>query len=54
MINFPGFGLQFHVSKIVFQIFGVSIYSYAICIVLGILVGIVLLRNEQREIWFEI
>ena len=39
-VIFPELDLEFQVSKIAFTFFGVDIYSYAICIVSGILTAI--------------
>lgn len=52
MIYFPGFKLSFSVHPIAFQLFGVPIYFYAICIVLGIIVAIGLsyMSKEKFEI----
>lgn len=52
VITFPGLNLKFEVSKIAFSIFGISIYKYAVCIVLGILVALVLCKISKQK--FEI
>lgn len=52
MIYFPGFNLSFSIHSIAFKLFGVPIYFYAICIVLGIIVAIGLsyMSKEKFEI----
>ncbi len=40
MIYFPGLNLSFDIHSIAFELFGVKIYFYAICIVLAIIVAI--------------
>ncbi len=42
MIQFPGLHLQFFVNPVAFTMFGISIYWYAICIILAILVSFIL------------
>lgn len=49
VVTFPGLNLTFDVSKIAFSIFGVSIYKYAICIVLGIIIALVLCRISKEK-----
>ena len=34
LVKFPGIGLEFHISKIAFQIRNFVIYKYAVCVVL--------------------
>ncbi len=52
LVTFPGLNLEFEFSKIAFSIFGVSVYKYAICIVLGIAVALIFckLAKEKFEI----
>jgi len=52
IITFPGLNLKFNISKIAFIIFGVPVYKYAVCIVLGILVALFLCRISKQK--FEI
>lgn len=33
-VLFPGLGLEFNISRIAFQIGNITIYKYAVCIVL--------------------
>ena len=40
VVTFPELNLKFEVSKIAFNFFGIDIYSYAICIVVGILTAL--------------
>ena len=42
VVTFPGLNLKFEFSKIAFSLFGVEIYKYAVCIVLGIAIAITL------------
>lgn len=54
-VTFPGFNLSFNFSRVAFSIFGISVYKYAICIVLGMLVGIIIckINAEKLNINFE-
>lgn len=49
MINFPGLGLNLNVPQIAIKIFGINIYWYAICIVLGIVVALVLCGRSKEN-----
>ena len=49
MINFPGLGLNFNVPQIAIKIFGVNIYWYAICIVLGIVVALIICSESKEK-----
>lgn len=55
IVRFPGLNLEFKFSKIAFEIFGASVYKYAVCIVLGILIALVLCRiaKEKYDVEFE-
>ena len=55
IVKFPGLGLELNVPRIAFQLFGINIYFYAICIVLGISVALILskLSKEKYEIEYE-
>lgn len=55
VVTFPGLNLSFEFSKIAFTVFGISVYKYAVCIVLGIVVALVLckLNKEKFGIDFE-
>lgn len=49
VVTFPGLNLSFEFSKIAFSIFGIEIYKYAVCIVLGIAIAIALcLINKEK------
>ena len=50
IVKFPGLGLELNVPRIAFQLFGINIYFYAICIVLGISVALIL-SKLSKEIW---
>lgn len=52
VITFPGLNLKFEISKIAFSIFGIPIYKYAVCIVLGILIALFLCKISKEK--FEI
>ena len=49
MITFPGLNLEFNVRKIAFKIFGIEIYSYAICIVCAIIVAIIICKIQKEK-----
>lgn len=40
IVRFPGLGINLEISKIAFSIFGIDIYNYAFCIILGIVVAL--------------
>ena len=49
VVTFPGLNLSFEVSKVALDIFGFSIYKYAVCIVLGIVVALILCRLNKEK-----
>lgn len=55
LVKFPGLNLEFKFSQIAFYIFGVPIYKYAVCIVFGILIAIIVAKisKEKFDIKFE-
>lgn len=55
VVTFPGLNLSFEFSKIAFTMFGASVYKYAVCIVLGMIVALVLcaLNKEKFNIDYE-
>lgn len=55
VVSFPGLNLKFEFSRIAFSIFGIPIYKYAVCIVLGIIVALILcsVHKEKFEIDFD-
>lgn len=48
-VTFPGLNLNFEISQIAFSLFGIPIYSYAVCIVLGIVVALILCRFSNNK-----
>lgn len=51
-IRFPGFNLILSVPKYAFQIAGVNVYNYAVCIVIGVIIALILARISKNK--FEI
>lgn len=49
LVRFPEFNLEFKFSQIAFYMFGIPIYKYAVCIVLGIIVAIILARFSKEK-----
>lgn len=49
VVEFPGINLKLNVPQITFEIFGVPIYNYAICIVLGVIVALILCRISKNK-----
>lgn len=49
MIKFPGFGLQYNVNLIAFKIYGINIYYYAICIVLGMIAALFVCKISRQK-----
>lgn len=54
-VTFPGFNLSFNFSRVAFNFFGILVYKYAVCIVLGMLIGIIIckINAEKLNINFE-
>lgn len=54
-VAFPGLGINLEINKIAFSIFGANIYWYAICIVTGMILAILLcyFSKEKFGIKFE-
>ena len=48
-VTFPGLGLTFNFSKVAFTLFGVEVYKYAVCIVLGIVAALILGRISKEK-----
>lgn len=46
-ITFPGLNLSFKISKIAFKIFGITIYWYAVLIVLALVLAMILLKKRN-------
>lgn len=53
MIYFPGFNLSFSINSIAFSVFGVDVYYYAICIVLGIVISLILCYLSKEKFGLE-
>lgn len=49
VVTFPGLNLSFEVSKVAFSLFGISIYKYAVCIVLGIVLALILCKLAKQK-----
>ncbi len=49
VVTFPGLNLSFEVSKIAFSILGISVYKYAVCIVLGIVLALILCKVAKQK-----
>ena len=49
VVTFPGLGLSFEFSKIAFSIGGISVYKYAVCIVLGIITALVMCGLNKEK-----
>lgn len=52
-ITFPGLGLNFEVSKVAFTIFGIDIYSYAVCIVVGIITALIFAKRSGTNYYIK-
>lgn len=54
-VGFPGLGINLELNRIAFSIFGANVYWYALCIVTGMLLAILLcfLSKEKFGIKFE-
>lgn len=49
IVTFPGLNLEFEFSRIAFSILGISIYKYAVCIVIGIVVSLILCKFSKEK-----
>lgn len=49
VVTFPGLNLSFDVSKVAFTLFGISVYKYAVCIVLGIVLALILCKIAKQK-----
>lgn len=49
IVKFPGLNLEFEFSKIAFSIFGISVYKYAICIVIGVVISLILCKLSKEK-----
>ncbi len=55
IVKFPSLNLEFEFSKIAFSILGINVYKYAVCIVLGIIVALILsyFSKEKYDIEYD-
>ena len=53
IVRFPGLNLELNVPKIAFKLFGIDIYFYAICIVLGICIALILSKFSKEKFGIE-
>ena len=53
VVKFPGLGITLDVPKIAFSIFGVNVRWYAVCIVLGIVVALVLSKISKEKFYID-
>lgn len=49
IVKFPGLNLEFEFSKIAFSFLGIDVYKYAVCIVLGIMVALILSKFSKEN-----
>ena len=49
LVQFPGLGIQLHINRIAFSLFGIDIYWYAIFIVLGIILAFIILKMQDGK-----
>ena len=48
-VTFPGLNLSFTFSKVAFRFFGLPVYKYAVCIVFGIALSLILMRLSKNK-----
>lgn len=48
-VTFPELNLNFEFSKIAFTLFGISVYKYAVCIILGIVVALIICKLNKEK-----
>lgn len=48
-VTFPELNLNFEFSKIAFTVFGISVYKYAVCIILGIIVALIICKLNKEK-----
>ncbi len=53
IVKFPGLNLEINISDIIFSIFGIKIYTYAFCIVVGIILALVLCKFSKENFGIE-
>ncbi len=49
VIEFPGLGIHLTISKIACYILGFPVYSYAVCIVSGIIIALILCKLDEKN-----
>ena len=49
IVNFEGLGLSFNIKREIFEIGGFKIYWYAVCIVLGMLIALLLCKKDDGK-----
>ena len=49
LVKFPGLNMEFDVPRIAFELFNINIYYYAVCIVLGIVVALLLCKFSKEK-----
>lgn len=52
-VTFPGLNLEFKINKVAFNFFGIDIYNYAICIVLGIIIALFLCKKSKDNYYIK-
>lgn len=53
IVRFPGLGIDIEVSQIAFSVFGIDIYNYAFCIILGIIVALILCKISKDNYYIK-
>ena len=48
-IKFPGLGLEFHINRVAFTVFGKDIYWYGVIIALGFLLGVTYCYHQAKH-----
>ena len=49
IINFEGLGLRFNINNVLIDIFGIKIYWYSFLIVIGIVISLILCKNDDNK-----
>ena len=49
VIKFPGLNLIVNVPQFAFEVVGIKIYNYALCIVFGIIVALILCKISKNK-----
>lgn len=53
VVRFPGLALELEVSKIAFRLFGIDIHYYALFIVTGIILALILCRLSEEKFYIK-